>query len=217
MKTDSQVRQDVMAELRFEPAVDSTRIGVDVKDGIATLSGRVGSFSEKCAAERAAQRVLGVKALAVEMDVALPGVAARTDADIARSIELALRWTQGLEKEPVKVMVEDGWVTLSGEVKWDYLRRIATGAVRHLMGVRGVTDSITIRAQPTPAIVKSEIEAALRRRWDGDADEISVDVTGSTVTLSGTVLTWWDREIAQQSAWAAPGVHRVVDHLTVHY
>ena len=217
MKTDSQVRQDVMAELRFEPAVDSTRIGVDVKDGIATLSGRVGSFSEKCAAERAAQRVLGVKALAVEMDVALPGVAARTDADIARSIELALRWTQGLEKEPVKVMVEDGWVTLSGEVKWDYLRRIATGAVRHLMGVRGVTDSITISTHPTPAIVKSEIEAALRRRWDGDADEISVDVTGSTVTLSGTVLTWWDREIAQQSAWAAPGVHSVVDHLTVHY
>lgn len=217
MKTDSQVQQDVMAELRFEPAVDSTRIGVEVKDGVVTLAGHVSSFSEKCAAERAAQRVLGVKALAVEMDVALPMPSGRSDADIARSVELALRWTQGLEKEPVKVMVEDGWVTLSGQVEWDFLRRIATGAVRHLMGVRGVSDSITLKTPTTPDVVKSDIEAALKRRWDGDAEAISVSVIGSTVTLSGTVHTWWDREIAQQSAWAAPGVHSVIDNLTIHY
>jgi osmotically-inducible protein OsmY len=217
MKTDSQVQQDVMAELRFEPAVDSTRIGVEVKDGIVTLAGHVGSFSEKCAAERAAQRVLGVKALAVEMDVNLPGLSERTDTDIARSAELALRWTQGLENEAVKVMVEKGWITLSGEVEWDYLRRIAMGAVRHLMGVRGVSDNITLKTHITPVVVKSDIEAALKRRWDGDADDISVNVIGSTVTLSGTVHSWWDREVAQQSAWAAPGVHSVVDNLTVRY
>jgi osmotically-inducible protein OsmY len=217
MKTDSQVQQDVMAELRFEPAVDPSRIGVEVKDGVTTLTGHVGSFSEKCAAERAAQRVLGVRALAVEMDVALPGPSERDDADIARSAELALRWTHGLDKEPVKVMVENGWVTLSGQVEWDYLRRIATGAVRHLVGVRGVSDSITLRTHTMPVVVKSTIEAALKRRWDGDADDVSVNVIGSTVTLTGTVHTWWDRQIAQQSAWAAPGVHSVVDNLTVRY
>jgi osmotically-inducible protein OsmY len=217
MKTDSQVQQDVMDELRFEPAVDSSRIGVEVKDGIVTLAGHVGSFSEKCAAERATQRVLGVRALAVEMDVNLPGPSERTDADLAHSAEAALRWTKGLENEPVKVMVENGWITLSGEVEWDYLRRIAMGAARHLVGLRGISDNITLKTHITPVVVKSEIEAALKRRWAGDANEVSVNVIGSTVTLSGTVHSWWDREVAQRSAWAAPGVHSVVDNLTVRY
>ena len=215
MKTDLQVQQDVIDELRFEPAIESTKIGVEVTDGVVTLTGHVGSYSEKCAAERAAQRVYGVKALAIEMNVALLGPSERADSDIARTVELALSWTQGLANEPIKVMVESGWVTLSGEVEWDYLRQIATGAVRHLMGVTGVSETIALRNRPSSAVVKSDIEAALKRRWDEDADDISVEVLGSTVTLSGNVHNWWDREVVQQSAWAAPGVRSVVDNLTL--
>ncbi len=151
MKTDKQVQQDVLAELNWEPSVNAAHIGVEVSEGIVTLAGHVSSYAEKLGAENAAQRVLGVKALAIEMEVALPGPSERTDADIARSAELALRWTQGLEREPVKVRVENGWVTLSGEVEWDYLRRIATA--RYV--ISWVSGASATASRSTPGLLPS--------------------------------------------------------------
>ena len=215
MKTDSQVQQDVLAELKWEPSVNAAQIGVEVKDGIVTLAGHVGSYAEKFDAERAAQRVSGVKALAIEMDVTLPGFGKRNDADIARSAESALQWTTFLPKDSVKVMVEGGRITLSGEVHWEYQRQSAAAAVRYLLGVTGVSDQIVIKPKVSASAVKSEIEAALKRHAHADAQKISVEVRGADVTLRGKVPTWSERDMARHSAWGTPGVRNVVDHMTV--
>jgi osmotically-inducible protein OsmY len=215
MKTDAQLKQDVDAELSWEPSVNAAEIGVEVKDGIVTLAGHVSSYSEKLGAERAAQRVSGVKALAIEMNVKLPGVSKRTDSDIARSAESVLQWT-GV-KDSVKIKVESGWVTLTGEVDWDYQRKAATDAVYSLLGVTGVSDQIVIKSKASASIVKSDIEAALKRRAKSDAQHISVDVKGGEVTLTGSVHSWSERQLAAHSAWSAPGVHSVVDKITVAY
>ena len=217
MKTDSQLQQDVIAELKWEPSVNAAQIGVEVKDGIVTLAGHVGSYAEKWDAERAAQRVSGVKALAIEMDVKLAGSSKRNDADIAGSAESALQWITYLPKNSVKVMVEDGWITLSGEVDWEYQRQTAAGAVRYLMGVKGVRENIAIKSKVSLSAVKSDIEAALKRRAHADAQKISVEVRGADVTLSGTVHSWSERDLATHSAWGTPGVHNVVNNITVTY
>ena len=162
MKTDTQLQQDVTAELKWEPSVNAAQIGVEVKDGIVTLAGHVGSYAEKYDAEHAAQRVSGVEALAIEMDVKLAGSSKRTDADVARAVQNVLQWTTYLPKDRVKVMVEGGWVTLTGEVDWEYQRQAATAGVRYLMGVTGVSDQITIKKPKVSlSAVKSDIEAAL--------------------------------------------------------
>jgi osmotically-inducible protein OsmY len=217
MKTDTQLKQDVNAELSWEPSVNAAEIGVEVKDGIVTLAGHVSSYAEKMGAERAAQRVSGVKALAVEIDIKLPGLSKRTDADIARSAENVLLWTSYLPKDAVKIKVESGWVTLTGEVTWDYQRKNALNAVRTLLGVAGVSDQIVIKIKPSASVVKSDIEAALQRRAKSDAQHISVDVLGGDVTLTGTVHSWSERELAANTAWMAPGVRSVVDNITVGY
>jgi osmotically-inducible protein OsmY len=217
MKSDLQLKQDVTAELNWEPSVNAARIGVEVKDGVVTLAGHVDSFAEKWNAERAAQRVSGVNALAVEIKVELPGSAKRTDADIARSAETALQWTSNLPKDTIKVMVEKGWVTLSGEVDWEFQRQVAARAVRYLGGVIGVSDQIAIKARATTTAVKSDIESALQRRALADAKKILVDVDGSDVTLTGTVNSWSERNLARQSAWGSQGVRKVIDKITVVY
>ena len=181
MKTDTQVQEDVLAELKWEPSVNAAEIGVEVKGRVVTLTGHVGSFAEKWDAERAAQRVAGVKALAVEIDVVIPGASRRNDADIARAAENALKWMTYLPKDSVKVMVEGGWITLSGEVDWEYQRQTAAIRVRHLMGVTGVSDQISLRPQVFLNAVKSDIEAALKRRTHADAQLISVEVNGTDV------------------------------------
>jgi osmotically-inducible protein OsmY len=217
MKTDIQLKQDVNAELSWEPSVNAAEIGVEVKDGIVTLAGHVSSYAEKLGAERAAQRVAGVKALAVEMNVKLPGVSKRTDTDIARSAESVLQWTSFLPNDAVKIKVESGWITLTGEVGWDYQRKAAVDAVRTLLGVAGVSDQIVIKTKTSASVVKSDIEAALQRRAKSDAQHISVHVLGGDVTLTGTVHSWSERELAANSAWMAPGVRSVVDNITVAY
>ena len=206
-----------MAELKWEPSVNATQIGVEVKDGIVTLAGHVGSFSEKWSAERAAQRVAGVKALTIEIEVALEGASKRSDADIARSAENVLQWMTYLTKDRVKVMVENGWITLSGDVDWGFQRQAAAAAVRYLMGVRGVSDQIAIKSHVSPNVVKSDIEAALKRRAHAQAHNISVAVNGTEVTLSGTTHSWAERELASNSAWGSPGVRNVVDNITISY
>jgi osmotically-inducible protein OsmY len=211
------VQQDVIAELKWEPSINAAQIGVEVKDGIVTLAGHVSSYAEKWDAERAAQRVSGVKALAVEMDVKLPGSSKRNDADIARSAKDVLQWMTYLPKDSVTVMVEDGWVTLSGEVDWEYQRQAAAGGVRYLMGVTGVSDQITVKPKVSLSAVKSDIEAALKRRATADAQKISVGVRGADVTLSGTVHSWSERDLARNAAWGTPGVRNVVDNITIAY
>ena len=215
MKSDSQVQQDVSAELKWEPAVNAAQIGVEVKNGIVTLAGHVDSFGEKWHAERAAQRVAGVKALAVEIDVKLPGSTRRSDADIAASAENALKWTTFLPADAVKIMVEGGCVTLSGELPWEYQRQMAAGAVRYLRDVTAVRNQIVIKPGVTANGVKTEIEAALKRRAGAQAHRISVEVSGGDVTLTGTVHSWSERDLARNSAWGTPGVHHVVDHMTI--
>ena len=215
MKTDTQLQQDVIAELQWEPSVHATEIGVTVKDGVVTLGGQVGSFVEKHDAERAAQRVSGTRAVAVEIDVRLPAFGIRDDADIARAAENVLEWLSGGDVPAVKVLVESGWITLSGEVQWQFQKQAATDAVRHLMGVLGVSNQIGL----TPAValnsVQSDIENALRRLAKSDANAITVRVKGSDITLSGNVGSWAERNAARDSAWGTPGVRSVVDNITV--
>jgi len=217
MKTDSQLQQDVSAELKWEPSIHAARIGVEVKDGVVTLAGQVDSYSEKCNAERAAQRVAGVKAMTTELKVHLTGLSKRTDSDVAEAVENVLEWTSSLPAGAIKVMVEGGWVTLAGDVDWQYQRQAATDGVRYLMGVTGVSDQISIKPSVTATAVKSDIEAALKRTSIADAKKISVAVHGSDVTLSGTVHSWDERDTATNSAWGTPGVRNVVDMMTLAY
>ena len=217
MKTDSQLQQDVMAELKWEPAVHAAQIGVEVTNGVVTLAGEVSSYSEKWNAERAALRVAGVKAMTTELKVHLTGLSKRTDADVAEAVENVLEWTSSLPAGAIKVMVEGGWVTLSGDVDWQYQRQASTDSVRFLMGVTGVSDQISIKPSVTATAVKSDIEAALKRTSIADAKKISVAVHGSDVTLSGTVHSWDERDTATNSAWGTPGVRNVIDMMTLVY
>ena len=217
MKTDIQLQSDVIAELGWEPSIHSEAIGVEVKEGIVTLAGHVATYAEKLEAERAAMRVFGVKALAVEIDVRIAGIGARTDADIARTVENVLQWTTYLSADVVKIKVEGGWVTLSGEVNWEYQRKAAVDAIRYLMGVKGVYDLIVIKPTVSAPLVKADIEAALKRRARKDSHSISVSVDGNDVTLSGSVHTWSERDLATHTAWGTPGVRKVINNTTVTY
>jgi len=215
MKTDTQIQRDVLAELKWEPSINAAQIGVEVKEGIVTLEGKVNSYSEKWDAERAAQRVSGVKALAIKLDVALPGSSQRDDADIAHSAANVLAWMTYLPDDSVEVVVEKGWITLSGEVDWDYQKQAALGAVRHLMGVTGVSNQIVIKPRVLLSAVKSEIESALKRRAHMDADKILVAIKDADVTLTGTAHSLSERDSARHAAWGTPGVRNVVDHIVV--
>ncbi|NYG34775.1 BON domain-containing protein [Sphaerotilus montanus] len=217
MKTDSQLQQDVSAELDWEPSVHAARIGVEVKDGVVTLAGQVDSYAEKWNAERAAQRVSGVRALATELQVQLTSLSQRTDADIAAAVENLLEWTSTLASGAVRVVVEGGWVTLSGKVDWQFQRQAATDSVRHLMGVTGVSNQIAIQPAASATGVKLVIEAALKRTAVADARHITVLVHGGDVTLTGTVRNWDERETATHAAWGTPGVRNVVDRMTLVY
>lgn len=215
MKSDHQLKQDVMEELAWEPAVNETEIGVEVKNGIVTLAGHLGSYAEKYAAERAAQRVSGVKGIAVELDVRLPGISKRSDADIASTAQRALDWNSLIPKDKVHIKVEQGWITLTGDVEWAYQRHAAENTLRNMMGVVGISNQITITPTLLAKNVKASIEAALHRRAQEEAKAISILVNGNQVTLSGTVPSLHERNAAYLAASSAPGVTRVIDNLIV--
>ena len=217
MKTDSQLQQDVMAELAWEPSVHATQIGVEVKDGVVTLDGNVATYTEKWNAELAAQRVAGVKALAIELKVKLIESGVRTDSDIATSARNVLQWTSAVQSDAVKITVEKGWITLTGQVDWKFQKEAAADAVRFLSGVVGVSDQITITPSVKAAVVKADIEAAIKRAATEDARQISVGVSGGDVTLSGSIQSWAERDLATQSAWNSPGVTKVIDKMTLSY
>jgi osmotically-inducible protein OsmY len=217
MKSDSQLQQDVMAELKWEPAVHAAQIGIEVKNGVVTLAGEVSSYAEKLNAKHAAQRVNGVKALAVEMQVKLSGFSNRTDADIAASAKNILGWTSSLPADAIKVTVEGGWLTLSGDVEWQFQRQDAVNSVRFISGVTGVSNQIAIKPSLSATVVKSDIAAALKRRAAADAKTIDVEVKGADVTLTGAVHSWAERDLARRSAWGSAGVRNVVDKMNLVY
>jgi osmotically-inducible protein OsmY len=215
MKIDAVLKQDVEAELAWDAIVNASQVGVAVKDGVVTLSGHLDSYAEKYAAERAAQRVKGVKGVAVELDVRLGLGAKRTDADIAAAADSALRWHALVPEDRIKVTVEKGWLTLSGDVEWDFQRQSAFKAVRPLTGVVGVSNTIALKPTVTPANITQRIQGALERQAMREAKGIEVIVSGGTVTLKGTVHSWAERNAAQGAAWSAPGITSVVNQLHV--
>lgn len=215
MKTDADLKRDVVAELNWDPAVNATAIGVAVSGGVVTLTGHLGTYAEKLAASRAVQRVAGVKAIALELDVTLSPDHRRSDTDIATSIENAIRWNTVVPVDALRVTVDHGWVTLKGDVDWDYQRRGVEKAIRPLMGVVGISNEISLRARVKAQDVSRKIEEALTRQAIREAKHIQVAVDGTTVKLTGAVHSWQERTAAQGVAWSAPGVRAVINELRV--
>ncbi|HSF41930.1 MAG TPA: BON domain-containing protein [Thermoanaerobaculia bacterium] len=209
------LQQNVLNELKWEPSIHAAEIGVAVKDGVVTLTGTVDSYSQKMAVEKAAKRVRGVLAVAEEIEVRIPSATRRTDADIARAALNALQWHIEVPDERIQVKVEDGWVTLDGDVDWNFQRDAAMDAVRDLIGVRGVTSLINVKPKVKVREIKAEIGEAFKRHAELDAHRITVDATDGKVTLSGKVHSWMERDEAARIAWAAPGVSTVQNQISV--
>jgi osmotically-inducible protein OsmY len=211
--TDLELKKNVESELNYEPSINPAEIGVAVKDGIVTLTGRIQSYWEKVAAERAAARVEGVKAVVNELTVRLPYTSERTDEDIAQAVLNSLKWSVLIPADRIKV--SKGWVTLEGTVDWQFQKTAAEKAVRKLYGVLGVTNLIEVKARVSKAEVEAEIESALKRSAELDASRIKVEVDGDKVILRGSVHSYFEREEAERAAWRAPGVRTVDNRIEV--
>lgn len=216
-RSDEQIQHDVMEELRWDARVQPNEIGVLVQDGVVTLTGWVDSYTKKWVAERTGHRVRGVRAVANDIEVRLPSSVDRTDADIASAATRALQWDAFVPVERLEVTVARGWVTVQGEVEWQYQRRAAERAVRRLSGVRGVTNLIAVRprVRPSPDDLRSRIEDALIRSAETDAERIRVQVSNDQIVLSGIVSSWAEKEEAERVAWSAPGVTSVDNRVMV--
>jgi osmotically-inducible protein OsmY len=213
--TDRTLREDIMNELDFEPRVNAAHIGVIVERDVVTLSGHVGSYTEKLAAEEAARRVKGVRAIASEIEVRYPYEKKAADDEIARRAIDILGWDATVPRGAVKITVQDGRVTLSGDVTWQFERKAAEDQIRKLSGVRAIINNIRVKPSVQPSDVKARIENALKRNAEIEAKSINVAVDGSTVSLVGTVHDWAEREAAERAAWSVLGVTSVIDRLRI--
>lgn len=215
MKTDKELQRDVLDELAWEPSVDAAEIGISVENGIVILNGVVKSLNEKWTAERVAQRVEGVRAVTDELVIKLPGDSQYSDADIAQAAVNALDWNTSVPRNRVKVLVEHGQVTLQGTVEYHFQKDAAETAVRHLKGVKAVSNSISIKPLASAGDVIQAIKRALHRAAQVDAERISVEAKDGKITLRGSVRSWAEREEAEHAAWAAPGVFEVQNDILV--
>jgi osmotically-inducible protein OsmY len=215
MRLDSDIKRDVEDELKWDPGVDATDIGVAVHNGVVTLSGFVHAYGQKTQAERDAKRVWGVVGVANDIEVRLPAIDQRPDPDIVRDAVSSLKLELPFSSENIKVIAKDGWLTLEGAVEWNYARERARSVVKNIRGVKGVTNSIEVKPKVAPYEVRRKIEDALRRSAELDASHITVEANGSEVTLRGTVRSWAERQEAERAAWAAPGVARVDNRISI--
>ncbi len=215
MKSDLQIQRDVMDELKWEPYLNASQIGVAVNNGIVTLSGQVDSYSKKLSAEKAAKRVSGVKAIAEDIQIGVSPAFRKTDTEIAEAILSALKWHSALQEEKIKIKVEDGIVKLEGEVEWEYQRNNAKVAIENLTGVRSVINLITVKAKISPTDIQQKISAAFHRSATIDAEKIQSEVVGNKVTLRGKVRSFAEKEDAENAAWAAPGITSVENKLQI--
>jgi len=214
MSDDKRLKQAVLDELQWEPSVNAAHIGVTAKDGVVTLMGHVENFAEKSAAERAARRVKEVRAVAEEIEVRLPFSVKHGDEEIASAAASRLQWDSAVPKGAVKVKVEKGWVTLTGDVDWHYQQDAAASDVRGLWGVIGVSNEIAIKPKPNTSNIRDKIMVALDRSWF-DPATINVTAQGGKVTLTGEVDSWYERDEAGSAAWAAPGTTSVQNDISV--
>ena len=215
IRTDEEIQANVLEELKWDSRVQPNEIGVMVKDGIVTLTGWIDSYMKKIAAEEAARRVRGVKAVANDIEVRLPGSAERTDADLAAAVLNALKWEADIPTGKIDVTVSQGWVTLKGEVEYGFQKRLAEQAVQRLSGVKGVTNLIVVKPHVEPSDLKQRIEKALVRNAQTDASRITVEVQGSKVILRGMVRSYAEKKAAEETAWSAPGITEVENRIVV--
>jgi osmotically-inducible protein OsmY len=212
---DQALKQRVLDELAWQPGIDEAHIGVTVRGGVVTLTGHVGSYAEKCVAERAAGRVIGVRAIAEELDIRYAPGTRQDDEDIARRAVDVISWDISVPKDRVKIKIEGGWVTLAGDVDWRFQRQAAEADIRNLSGVMGVSNAIEIRPKIQVCGVERQIKAAFLRNAEFEAENIVVTADGSTVTLTGQVSNYYERTLAAEAAWSAPGVTQVHELLTI--
>jgi osmotically-inducible protein OsmY len=217
IRSDEEIQRDVLAELKWDMRVQPNEVGVSVKDGIVTLTGWVDSYVKRWAAEEAALRVHNVKAVANDIEVRLPGSAERTDPDLAAAVVNALKWDTAIPAGKIEVTVSKGWVTLIGEVDYAFQKIDAERAIRHLSGIRGITNLIAVRPSVLPSDLKQKIEQALVRNAETDARNIRVEVEGSKVILRGTVRSYAEWKAAGETARSAPGVTDVENHILISY